>query len=206
MSIPRARTVPDFAEKSIKHKECLADRDTVFKVWQYNVVDHFKGKSIEEIRSILRETSFSFSVLFENWCYDFNISTGIRNANAFNAREVFYIGDKKWDKRGAQGVYNYMDIHWLSTIEELVSLKDRYTFVGVDNIEGAQSLNSYEWKDNSLMIFGSEGVGLTPGIIDMCDDFVYIKQYGSVRSLNVGTASGIIMNDFVTRYRKGYAG
>jgi len=33
----------------------------------------------------------------------------------------------------------------------------------------------------------------------MCSRIVMIPQYGSVRSLNVGTASGIVMNDFVSK-------
>ena len=75
-----------------------------------------------------------------------------------------------------------------------------YRFVGVDNIKDAQPLSSYTWKDNSLMIFGSEGVGLTPTMQSYCDDMIYIKQRGSVRSLNAAVASGIIMNHFATQY------
>ena len=35
--------------------------------------------------------------------------------------------------------------------------------------------------------------------LGMADDVVYIPQLGSVRSLNVGTASGIVMYDYVTK-------
>lgn len=202
MSTPRARTVPDFAETSPKHQECLADRERAYRAWQYNVADHLKGKSIEEIRSTLRESAFPFAVCFEHWAYDFNVSTGIRNANAFNAREVFYIGDKKWDRRGAQGAYHYMDINWLSTIDELMLLKERYMFVGIDNVPGSISINSYEWCPNTLMIFGEESTGLTPAMQDLCSVIVNIPMFGSVRSINCGTASGIVMNDFVTRYKR----
>jgi len=201
VSTPRARTTPDFAEASPKHQNSINNREEVFREWQYNVADHLKGKSIDEIKSILIETSFPFAVCFEHWTYDFNISTGVRNANAFNAREVFYIGDKKWDKRGAQGVYNYMNMYWLSTIEELMRLKDRYIFVGVDNVPGSIPINSHKWQKNTLMIFGEESTGLTPAMQDLCSVIVNIPMYGSVRSINCGTASGIAMNDFVTRYK-----
>jgi tRNA G18 (ribose-2'-O)-methylase SpoU len=33
--------------------------------------------------------------------------------------------------------------------------------------------------------------------MQMANDIVYIKQYGSVRSLNVGSAASIIMYEFV---------
>jgi len=52
-----------------------------------------------------------------------------------------------------------------------------------------------------MLVFGEEGVGLTPAMQAFCKKIVYIPQYGSVRSLNCGTASGIVMHDFVTRFK-----
>ena len=62
--------------------------------WTYNVEDRFKGKSKKEIVETLRSTSHNFSVMMEHWNGDFNIGTMIRNANAFNAKKVFYYGKK----------------------------------------------------------------------------------------------------------------
>lgn len=182
------------------HKEIMEMGDERFRLWQRNVADKFKSMPDEEVRAELKRTANPFAVCFENWTGDFNISTGVRNANAFNAEAVYYVGNKKWDRRGAVGVHNYTDVIFIPTIEDLIELKKQYTFVGVDNVEGAVPINSFVWKTNSLLIFGSEGVGLTPEIIKMCDNVVYIKQFGSVRSLNAATASGIVMNDFVTKF------
>ena len=44
-----------------------------------------------------------------------------------------------------------------------------------------------------LLIFGEEGKGLTDEMLDLADDIVMIEQFGSVRSLNAGTSSGIAM-------------
>jgi tRNA G18 (ribose-2'-O)-methylase SpoU len=52
------------------------------------------------------------------------------------------------------------------------------------------------------MVFGSEGVGITQEMRELCEEMVYIPQFGSVRSVNCATASGIIMNSFVSQYRK----
>lgn len=45
------------------------------------------------------------------------------------------------------------------------------------------------------------GRGLIP-MQEMCDDMIYIKQYGSVRSINAGSASAVILNDYVTKYER----
>lgn len=197
----KVRTVPNLSQSSEAHQAATNNGDEHFKAWTRNVKDEFKALTVEQIRSSLQETSFPYAVCFEHWIGDFNLGTGIRNANAFNSREVFYLGDKRWDKRAAVGVHNYTSINFLPTIEDFIQLKDKYYIVGVDNITGSVPLSSYSWKENTLMVFGEEGVGLTPEIQKLCQEMVAIEMFGSVRSLNSGTASGIVMNDFITKYR-----
>lgn len=198
----RVRTVPNLIETSPKHQQALAAGNDHFRLYERNVIDQFKALSEEEIKDKLQATAFPYAVCFENVINDFNIASSIRNANAFNAKEVFYIGDKKFDRRGMQGVHNYMNIKWLPTIDDFLKLKTTYKIVGFDNISGATAMSQYIWSSNTLIVFGSEGVGLTDTMKSMCDEFVYIEQFGSVRSLNVATASGIAMNDIVQKLRK----
>lgn len=171
-------------------------------MWQRNVIDEFKSLSEDEIKEKLQATAFPYAVCFENLCNDFNIASGIRNANCFNAQAVFYIGDKKFDRRGMLGAHNYMDIKWLPTIDDFLQLKTTYKIVGFDNIVGAKPMSSYTWEPNTIIVFGSEGVGLSLGMQAICEEFVFIEQWGSIRSLNVATASGIAMNNIVQQLRK----
>jgi tRNA G18 (ribose-2'-O)-methylase SpoU len=198
----KIKTLPDLLTTSPIHQEAIAAGNDHFRLWERNVIDEFKSYSEEEIKNILQATAFQYAVCFENVINDFNIASSIRNANAFNAKEVFYIGDKRFDRRGMQGVHNYMNIKWLSSIDEFLKLKTTYKIVGFDNIPGAIPMSQYNWSPNTLIVFGSEGVGLTDFMKSMCDEFVYIEQYGSVRSLNVATASGIAMNDIVQSFKK----
>lgn len=193
---PKIKSTPDLSIASQKHQDAKALGSEHFFLWDRNVADHFKDKTIEQVRQSLKDTAIPLAVCFENWINDFNMATGIRNANAFNVNEVFYIGDKKWDRRGAVGVHNYTEVKWMPTIDDLMALKDRYTFIGVDNVPGAVSMNSFVWPKNTLMIFGEESVGLTPAIQALCKAIVYIPMGGSVRSLNCGTASGIAMHHY----------
>ena len=170
----------------------------IFKSWQHNVLDHFKGMSVEDIKSNLADTASPFAVCMENWIGDFNFGTLVRNANAFNAKEVFYIGDKKWDRRSSVGVYNYTDVNWLSTIEDFIKLKEKYTIIGIDNIPGKSiPISTYNYPLPCLLVFGSEGTGLTETMQSLCKDILHIDMIGSVRSLNCGTASGIAMYDLI---------
>jgi tRNA G18 (ribose-2'-O)-methylase SpoU len=198
----RVATVPNLSDGSKVHSDAIAAGTDHFSSWSRNVIDEFKPLSIQEIKAKLAATAYPFAVCFENWIGDFNFSSGIRNANGFNAKEVFYLGNKRYDKRGAQGTYAYTDVQFLSTVDELTALKSKYVFVGADNIKGAVSLVDYKWAKNSLIIFGSEGVGLTPAVQAMCDDMVAIPMSGSVRSFNCGTSSGILMYDYVSKFKQ----
>jgi len=193
------RTTPDLTSTSPAHIEAAKDKNYLWE-WNRNVIDEFKSLTNDEIKAKLRETAFPYAVCIEHWLQDFNIATCIRNANAFNASEVFYLGEKKWHRTGSLGVQNYTPIKFLQSIDEFLKLKTKYTIVGVDNYSGAIPINNFEYPDNPLFVFGGEGPGLTPGMQELCEHMIYIPQFGSVRSINAGTASGIIMNDFVTKF------
>lgn len=167
-----------------------------------NVLDRFKGFSIEEVKNTLYEESLPYAVCMMQIKGDFNFSTLVRNANAFKAREVFYYGPRRrWDKRGAVGTYHYTPANWLQTLEEIKGLRGRYKhFVAMDIIPGVSTeLSDHVWEPDSLLFFGEEQQGLQPEILDICDKVVHIPQGGSVRSINVGTASGISMHNIMSK-------
>ena len=174
-----------------------------WRLWQRNVMDHFKDMPDEKIKEELERTAHPFAVCMEQWQGDFNIGTLIRNANAFNVEKVYYIGRKKYDRRGTVGTHHYVNLQYLDGgYDQLQALSSRYTLVGIDNNvpEKTHKLGEFDWNMLSkppLMIFGEEGTGLTQRSIDMCTILVEIPQYGSVRSLNVGTSSGLLMHDYV---------
>ena len=164
--------------------------------WTKNVKDCYKHLETHEIKEDLAKRSHPFSVMYENVLQDFNLGTGVRNANAFNARSVYYFGRKRFDRRGLQGTQHYLTFSHIATRNQLVNMKDKYYFVAFDNIPGSVSLESYDWNGYGkevMMIFGSEGAGISKETLDICDKIVSISDYGSVRSMNVGSASGIAM-------------
>jgi len=175
---------------------------TFVNQWTANVIDQYKGLSIKEIKQRNFEKSFPYAVLLNNFTGDFNISSAIRNANAFGVREIYYFGKRKYDKRGAAGAYLYSDITFLDSFKKVIDLKSKYKFIGVDNIEGAKPINDYAYPCVPLLVFGEEQCGISKDILEICDDLIYIKQYGSIRSINCAAASAVILNDFCSKYEK----
>jgi tRNA G18 (ribose-2'-O)-methylase SpoU len=168
----------------------------------YNVIDYYKEWEVDQIKADLDTKRLPFVAAFENISGDFNKATGMRNANAFMAKEVWIIGDKKWDRRGAVGTHNYMHLKHSPSLEEIWVNDENIRsmrWVAIDNIPGAIPITDYKWQENTFMIFGEERRGISNSAISLADDIVYIPQLGSVRSLNVGTACGIAMYDYASK-------
>jgi len=165
-----------------------------------NIIDYYWYWKQEDILAHLNERRLPYAVMVSNLFNDFNISTVIRNCNAFVAKETYYYGKKRFDKRGAVGMHLYERIRWIPTEEELDSIQG-YTWVGVDNVPGATPIDEYEWPTNALIVFGQEQVGVPPELLKRCKDVVYIRQYGATRSLNIGCASAIAMQSYCTQHQ-----
>lgn len=163
-----------------------------------NIIDYYHYWKTDAIKADLDTKRHPFAVLVSNLQNDFNIGTVVRNANAFLSKEVIVYGRKHWDRRGAVGTQNYESFSHVRTADDLDSISG-YTWVAIDNIDGAVPMDSYEWPDNSLLCFGQEQIGLPGEVISRCKDIVYIQQFGSVRSLNVGCASAIAMYDWTSK-------
>jgi tRNA G18 (ribose-2'-O)-methylase SpoU len=167
-----------------------------------NIDSKYTGWTNELIKQDLNSKRNEFAVMMERINGDFNFGTLIRNANAFLAKQVFYLGLRKYDKRSAVGTYIYENVEFLdSSIEEAYQkLRQQYTIIAIDNTKGSVPMESFKWPKNSLMVFGEESRGLSEQALTHADHIVHISMYGSVRSLNVGCASAITMHNYLMQH------
>lgn len=158
-----------------------------------NIIDHYKYWTTDAIKADLDDKRNDFSILVSNQFHDFNLGTVIRNANAFMAKEVIVWGRKSYDKRGTVGTHHYINLKHVKFTD---SLEFDCPVIGIDNVPEAEAIDNFVWPKRVVLAFGQEDVGLPEEFRQLCQKYVYIRQFGSVRSLNVGTASGIIMYDY----------
>lgn len=170
-----------------------------------NVLDHLKNSSVDEIKNYCKNTCIDAGVAMMHVSGDFNLSTLVRNANFFGFKEAFYVGgSKKWDRRGTVGTHHYTDLKHIKTEEDFIKfIRDSgYTLISVENNipkYSDKTVSIYnQWVftgvDKPMFVFGEEQSGLSEYMLDNSDFIVTIPAFGSVRSLNVGTTSGIIMS------------
>jgi tRNA G18 (ribose-2'-O)-methylase SpoU len=164
----------------------------------FNVHDSLKNLSKEQIQKVYSDKRHKAAVAMTHVEGDFNLSNVIRSANFFGFKEVFYIGGKKkWDRRGAVGTQNYIPVIYCPTYEYFFNIiQNQYVPVALENNKTKNPINifRYKWPINTVIVCGEEQKGIPIELLDKINICVEIPAYGTVRSLNVGTAAGIAMS------------
>jgi len=188
-----------------------------------NVIEPYKNMATEEIKKELAKNYANFAVLAENITGDLNIGIILRLCNVFGVEDMYFLGQKEWDRRTAVGTQNYTGMTRIRTVKELKDIASDcdITLIGVENIEGAVDIENFleeeeRWievqqfapyighprKPEYLLIFGEEDRGISKEVLELCNAVISIKQFGSVRSLNVSSAAAIVLYRFRQFYDK----
>ena len=168
-----------------------------------NLVDEYKGMTNEQVFEELSKKRNELEIAVENVEHDFNIGTIVRSANSFNAKTVHIIGKKKYNRRGAMCTDKYLEIkHWAEWKDFIQDQKERGREVVAieNNTPRAAGLVNKKFVQKTTLVFGSEGEGITSGLLGAADDVRFIESFGSTRSVNVGVAAGIAMYEWARQW------
>ena len=143
-----------------------------------NVIDKYKGISVEEIKKDLETSRHDFHIAVENFQHDFNIGTIARNANAFNAAGIHIVGKKHWNRRGAMKTEAYMNVFHHKTVQDFIdwAKENKFKLIAIDNQKGAKNLNNVQLSKGSIFVFGNESDGLSEEMIKACEEMIAIEQ------------------------------
>ncbi len=167
-----------------------------------NVGDRYRYWRVEAIVADLDARRHPFHVAIENWQHDRNIGAVVRNANAFLAAAVHIVGQRRWNRRGAMVTERYQHVVHHPELAGLASwaAQARLPLLGVDNLPGAEPIDTVELPRACVLLFGQEGPGLSGAAREAVARVLSIRQFGSTRSINAGVASGIAMHEWVRRH------
>lgn len=164
-----------------------------------NLQDEYKGMPNEAVFGALARKRTGLEVAIENVEHDFNAGTIVRSANNFNVQKVHIIGRKKYNRRGAMCTDKYLDIVYWPDVESFYAdqrARNREV-VAIENHDvRVKPLAVKKFVQETTLLFGSEGDGLTQEALERADDVREIESFGSTRSVNVGVAAGIAMYEW----------
>lgn len=175
-----------------------------------NVHDFLKTLTVPQIKDYYKNQTIPAASAMMHVMGDFNLSTLIRNSNFFGFEQVFYVGgSKQYDRRGTVGTHHYVDTKFIKNEQDFVSLMKElgYNIISIENNINYPSDNFFEFLDENpihelgkpVFVFGEEQRGLSNYILDNSEHIFHISGRGTVRSLNVGTASGIVLGYYSNR-------
>ena len=161
-----------------------------------NVHEFLQTLDVADIKAYCQRKTIPHALAMIHINGDFNLGTMVRNANFFGFEKVYYIGGgKQFDRRSTVGTHNYTPMEYYQTVEEFFeAINGVYTPIAVENNVNYTCHNYYtfNYQTRSVLLFGEEQAGLSDNVLTQCNSIVTIPSNGSVRSLNVGTASGIL--------------
>lgn len=127
-----------------------------------------------------------------------NLGTIIRSALAFNIDTIILSQDtvdlyNSKVIRATQGMIFSINIisAELKTMIEYLK-KQKYLIYGT-RLDDAINIKNVEKPEKFAIIVGNEGNGVKTEILDLCDEYIYIKTNFLCESLNVGVATSIIL-------------
>lgn len=178
------------------------DRELLENGDRRNVEDRYRYWRMDAIIADLDTHRHTFHVAIENWQHDFNIGSVVRTANAFAAAEIHIVGKRRWNRRGAMVTDRYQHVRHHPSAEEFAAWAHEadLPILGIDNVSGAEPLESATLPRACVLAFGQEGPGLSSQLQDVCDAAYAIAQFGSTRSINVGAAAAIAMHAWIRQY------
>jgi tRNA G18 (ribose-2'-O)-methylase SpoU len=167
-----------------------------------NVADRYRYWRVDAIVGDLDTRRHPFHVAIENWQHDFNIGSIVRTANAFLAATVHIVGRRRWNRRGAMVTDRYQHVVHHPDLDDLAAWAgDRgLPLLGIDNLPGAEPLETFAMPRECVLMFGQEGPGLSDAARSACARTLSIAQFGSTRSINASAAAAIAMHSWVRQH------
>lgn len=150
-------------------------------------------------KEFVEVSNSGFYVLLDTIQDPGNVGTIIRTAVAAGCNGVFLTAgsaDLYNDKtvRSTMSAIGKIPLYAGLTETDTVHLLSRpeLAVYGLD-MEGALSYEKIEYSEPALLVFGNEGNGISPKVLEYCKHRVSIPMYGDIESLNVAIAAALAM-------------
>ena len=145
-------------------------------------------------------------LLLENIRSMHNVGSLFRTADAFLAEAIYLCGytprpPHRDIHKTALGATETVEWKYAERAVEEVKLLNAagYLIVGVEQVAGSIPLQDFKLSsgDKMVLIFGNEVEGVSEELLEYCDTYLEIPQFGMKHSLNVSVAAGMVLWELV---------
>ena len=129
-----------------------------------------------------------------------NIGSIIRSAASFNldgliVKERHFPSESKLMYKSSSGAIENLNIFKVSNINSTLKyLRDKNFWVYGFDSSGKKNFIEVDWKGNNVLLFGSEGYGISKHTLTYTDYLVKIKINDKIESLNISNSGAIVFH------------
>ena len=129
-----------------------------------------------------------------------NIGSIIRSAASFNidgliVKERHFPSESKLMYKSSSGAIEHLNIFKVSNINSTLKyLRDKNFWVYGFDSAGKKNFIEVDWKGNNVLLFGSEGYGISKHTLTYTDYLVKIKINDKIESLNISNSGAIVFH------------
>jgi len=137
-----------------------------------------------------------------------NLGAVLRTAEAAGAHGVFVpdrrsVGLTGTVAKASAGALEHLRVGRAQNVSRLIEgLQAAGLWVYAVDLAASKPYTALDLRGPVALVFGGEGQGIRPGVIEKCDDRARIPMRGQVASLNVSAAAAIVLYE-VVRQRAG---
>ena len=137
-----------------------------------------------------------------------NIGSVFRTSDAFLIKRIYLCGITATPPhpeihKTALGAEDTVDwVYKKQTFEAIEELHNEgYIVLAIEQVEGSTMLNSLSLDADKkyAIVMGNEVKGIQQEVVNACDGYIEIPQYGTKHSLNVSVTTGIVLWEFTKR-------
>jgi RNA methyltransferase, TrmH family len=149
-------------------------------------------KGIEKIKD-------DFIICLDNISNPGNLGTIIRNCDWFGFSDILLTNDcaeifNPKTIRASMGSIFHLNIIEEVNLSDIINLKSKGYKILCSDLNG-EDLYSTKFTQNLIIVFSNEANGPSLEILNLCDNKLTIPAFGKAESLNVASASAIILSE-----------
>lgn len=163
-------------------------------------------KTVEEFK---QSEKIQIIVVLENIRSAYNVGSVFRTADGFLLEAIYICGytcvpPHKEIKKTALGAEDSVSWkHFENTGLAILDLQQAgYQVFAVEQAQDSTKLNQFNYQpgDKIALVFGNEVAGVEQSTIQQCAGCIEIPQHGMKHSLNIATAAGVVLWEFVRKH------
>lgn len=172
------------------------------------LIPPYQSITLEALLELISPSKPGFLIMLDGITDPHNLGAILRTADAVGADGVIIkkhgsVGLTSTVAKVSAGAIESIPVAMVTNLTQtLDTLKDKgYWVVGTD-MDNAVYYTEVDYTSPIVIVVGSEGDGISKLVKKQCDHMVYLPMVGSVSSLNVSVATGVLLYE-VFNQRKG---